>query len=221
MPLRGVIFDLDGTLVDTPRAIVDTARASVAPRPFDEAILRAGIGLPLEVALARVLGLPVEAPEVRAATERYRVIWRAEVGPRLSGLVFAGVREGLGRLRARGLRLGVATGKHQAGADHSIDEAGLRPLLDVVAGHDRVSNPKPHGDLARFVLGALGLGPGEALVVGDSVLDLQMARAAGLRSIAVTYGAQTEAELREGRPDRFAGSFAEVVALVEQELAAR
>jgi phosphoglycolate phosphatase len=214
--LRGVIFDLDGTLVDTPRAIIDTARAAVQRPGADEAVVRAAIGLPLEVALSRVLGAPVEGPEVRAATERYRAIWRAEVGPRLAGLVFPGVREGLAALRARGLRLGVATGKNQAGADTSIDQAGLRPLLDSVAGYDRAARPKPHGDLALLVLAELGLAAAEAVVVGDSVLDLEMARAAGLRSIAVTYGAQSERELRAASPTWMASSFPAVLALLEE-----
>ena len=213
--LRGVIFDLDGTLVDTPRAIVDTCRAATLRPDASEALVRAAIGLPLEVALARVLGLETSAAEVQVAVERYRVIWRAEVGPRLHGLVFPGVREGLVELRARRLRLGVATGKNQAGADHSIDEAGLRASIDVVAGHDRVARPKPHGDLALFVLGALGLEAHQAVVVGDSALDLEMARGAGLRSIAVTYGAQSEDELRAAGPTRVARSFAEVVAALE------
>ena len=210
--LRGVIFDLDGTLVDTPRAIVDTCRAATLRPDAPEALIRAAIGLPLEVALARVLGRDTGAAEVQAAVERYRAIWRAEVGPLLGGLVYPGVREGLVELRARGLRLGVATGKNQAGADRSIDEAGLRASLDVVAGHDRVDRPKPHRDLALFVLRALGLEAGEAVVVGDSALDLEMARGAGLRSIAVTYGAQSEEELRAAGPTWVARSFAEVLA---------
>ena len=210
--LRAVIFDLDGTLVDTPAAIVATARAA-ARRPLaDEALIRAAIGLPLELALARVLGLEPGAAEVQAAIERYRLLWRAEVGPHLGSLVYPGVRDGLLALRERGLRLGVATGKAQAGADQSIDQAGLRLCLDVVAGHDRVPRPKPHGDLALLVLRELFVHASQAVVVGDSALDVAMAHAAGVRSIAVTYGAQSESELRAARPTWLARSFPEVVA---------
>jgi phosphoglycolate phosphatase-like HAD superfamily hydrolase len=209
-----VIFDLDGTLIDTPRAILETMRVAAQRPDADEGVVRAAIGLPLEVALARVLGLSVDASEVVKATERYRALWRAEVGPRLAGLVFPGVREGLATLRERGLSLGVATGKTQAGADHSIDEAGLRALLDHIAGHDRAARPKPHGDLALFVLRALSLQADEAVVVGDSALDLQMAHAAGVRSIAVTYGAQSEDDLRAAAPTWVARSFPEVVTLL-------
>ena len=209
--LKAVIFDLDGTLVDTPQAIVDVARLATGLPSADDALIRAAIGLPLEVALARVLGLAVESAEVLAATERYRQIWRAEVGPKLAGLVYPGVLDGLQRLRDRGLRLGVATGKAQTGADRSMHDAGLTSLFEVIAGHDRVPRPKPHPDLAWLVLQELGAQADEAVLVGDSALDIGMARAAGLRSIAVTYGAQSEAELRAAGPTWVAGSFAAVI----------
>jgi phosphoglycolate phosphatase len=209
--LRAVIFDLDGTLVDTPAAIVSTAREAIGGRLVDEAVVRASIGLPLDVALARALDADVGSDAVARAVERYRAIWRASVSPRLRDLVFPGVADGLAELRRRGLRLGVATGKAQSGAERTMLEAGLDRHFDVVAGHDRVPRPKPNADLALFVLNELGAARGEAIVVGDSVLDVAMAHAAELSSIAVTYGAQSETELAAARPTRLARSFAEVL----------
>jgi phosphoglycolate phosphatase len=212
--MQNIIFDLDGTLVDTPAAIVATARAATGLPHADEGIIRAAIGLPLEVALARALRVEVSAPAVDAAVERYRAIWRAEVSPQLAGLVYPGVHEGLRALRARGMRLGIATGKNQAGALRTVSESGLADYFDVVAGHDLVPQPKPHADLALYVLRKLDGAADDTVVVGDSVLDLGMARAAGLRSIAVTYGAQDEAALRRAEPTWVARSFAEVVAFL-------
>jgi phosphoglycolate phosphatase len=209
--LRAIIFDLDGTLLDTPAAIVRVARAATGRPDADEALVRAGIGLPVETVLARVLGADEGGPEVAAARDRFRDAWRAEVVPRLADLVFPGVRAGLAALRAAGLKLGVATGKLQVGADRTVDAAGLRAYFEVVAGHDRVERPKPHGDLARLVLRELGVAADEAVVVGDSALDVAMARAAGVRSLAVTYGAQGEADLRAAGPTWLAPSFAAVV----------
>lgn len=210
--LRAVIFDLDGTLIDTPAAIVQTTREAARMPHADETLIRANIGLPLEAALASVLGRGAGTAEVTEATDRYRDLWRTQVAPRLPGLVYPGVLEGLRALRERGLRLGVATGKAQVGADRSVDEAGLRPWLDVVAGHDRVERPKPNPDLALLVLRELDVAASEAVVVGDSALDIAMARAAGLRSIAVTYGAQSEADLVAAEPTWLARSFEQVVA---------
>jgi phosphoglycolate phosphatase len=208
--LRAIIFDLDGTLIDTPAEIVRVARAVTRP-DADEALVRGGIGLPVEAVLASVLGVDVASAEVAEARDRFRDLWLAEVLPRLAELVFRGVPEGLISLRARGLKLGVATGKLQAGAERTLEAAGLRAYFDVVAGHDRVPRPKPHGDLARLVLAELGAAPDEAVVVGDSALDVIMARDAGLRSVAVTYGAQGDVELRAAGATWLAASFAAVL----------
>ena len=212
--LRAIVFDLDGTLIDTPAAIVRVTRLATGRPDADEARVRACIGLPVETLLARVLAADEAGAEVAAARERFRDVWQADVVPRLADLVFPGVPAGLAALRAAGLKLGVATGKLQVGADRTVDMAGLRAHLDVVAGHDRVPRPKPHGDLARLVLRELGVAPDDAVVVGDSALDVAMARDAGVRSVAVTYGAQSEDELRAAGPTWLAPSFAAVVAML-------
>jgi phosphoglycolate phosphatase len=83
--------------------------------------------------------------------------------------------------------------------------------VEVVLGYTSVPNPKPAPDIALLALSKLGLGPEDALVVGDTIHDIEMATASGLRSIAVTYGAQSEAQLRPAAPTWVAHSFPEVV----------
>lgn len=213
--LKALLLDLDGTLVDTPQAIVDVTQSTLAALgrpPADEQAIRDGIGLPLPVALAQLLGTgPIAAAD---AVEIYRVLWRAQVTPRLSRLVYPQVHAGLRELRALGLRLAVVTGKAQEGADSTVDGAGFRPYLEVVLGYTSVPNPKPAPDLALEAARRLALAPAEAVVVGDATHDLEMARAAGMRSIAVTYGAQPESALLAQGPTWVAHSFAEVVHIV-------
>jgi phosphoglycolate phosphatase len=208
--LDALLLDLDGTLVDTPQAIVDVAQSTLAAlgqKPVEPQAIRDTIGLPLPVALGTLLGIsPAAASE---AVEIYRVLWRAHVTPRIPRLLYPGVREGLERLRDRRFKLAVVTGKAQEGADSTVDAAGLRPLVDVVLGYTAVANPKPAPDIALEALKRLGTK--NALVVGDTTHDVQMAHAAGLRSIAVTYGAQPEAVLRSASPTWIVHSFAEVV----------
>ncbi len=208
--LKALLLDLDGTLVDTPQAIVDVTQSTLAALgrpPADPQAIKDGIGLPLPVALAGLLGTgPIGAAE---AVEIYRKLWRSQVTPRLKELVYPGVLEGLGELRARGVRLAVVTGKAQDGAESTVDGAGFRPFVEVVLGYTSVKNPKPAPDLALEALRRLG--EREAAVVGDAVHDVEMARAAGLRSIAVTYGAQPEAALRRAGPTWVARSFPEVM----------
>lgn len=210
--LSAVLLDLDGTLVDTPQAIVEVTQRTLRELnlpPADPQAIKDGIGLPLPVALGELIGKgPVGAAD---AVEVYRRVWRAEINPRLPHLLYPGVLDGLGRLKSAGLKLGVVTGKAQDGADSTVDKSGLRPLIDAVLGYTSVANPKPAPDIALLALQLLGEPPERAVVVGDSTHDLQMARAAGVRSIAVTYGALPEAALRAEDPTWLAGSFAEVV----------
>lgn len=211
--LRAVLFDLDGTLIDTPGVIVETAQAvlrSLGRGEADPARVRATIGLPLQEAFADLLGAEASSALAQEAVARYRERWRAEVSPRVHTLRFPGALEGLQALRARGLKLAVVTGKTQAGADGTVEAAGLRPLFDFVGGYDAAPRPKPHADLALLALERLAIAPGEAVLVGDALLDLGMARAAGVRSIAVTWGAQPEETLRAERPDWVARSVPEL-----------
>ena len=215
--MKAVIWDLDGTLLDTPGAIVQTAAEvlrELGHAEIDAGAIRAGIGLPLPVALGGLLCLPPDSRAVAEAVERYRVIWRTAVNPRIHALVFPGVREGVARLQALGVRQAVATGKAQSGADANVDLAGLRPYMEVVAGYDRVPNPKPAPDLALLVLREMGLAPADAVVVGDTTHDLFMARSAGVRAIGVTYGAMDESALRTAGPAFIAHCFAEVMQIL-------
>ena len=209
--LKALLLDLDGTLVDTPQAIVDITQATLAALQLPPAGVQAikdGIGLPLPTALAGLIG---KDRDPAAAVEIYRTFWRAQVTPRLAQLVYPGVLEGLRQLKDAGLRLAVVTGKAQEGADSTVDGAGFRPFIEVVLGYTSVPRPKPAPDLALEALKRLRLPAAHCVVVGDAVHDLEMASAAGVRSIAVTYGAQPEAALRQAT--FIAHSFAEVVRL--------
>jgi phosphoglycolate phosphatase len=210
--LKALLLDLDGTLVDTPQAIVDVAQATLAAlgrEAADPQVIKDTIGLPLPIALGQLLGTgPAGAAD---AVEIYRVLWRAHVTPRIPQLLYPGVREGIAQLVQNGLKLAVVTGKAQDGADSTVDAAGLRSQVEVVLGYTSVPNPKPAPDIALLALRKLGLLPGHALVVGDTIHDIEMAAASELRSIAVTYGAQSERQLRAAAPTWVAHSFPEVV----------
>jgi phosphoglycolate phosphatase len=220
--LEAVIFDLDGTLVDTPAVIVETALAALRESggmaramPEPQAI-RATIGLPLTVAFSGLLGLAAESAQVEAVVAEYRRLWRANVVPRSAELLYPGVAEGVQVLRDLGLRLAVATSKVQSGAVAQLEAAGIARHFEVVAGYDAVERPKPDPQLALHVLERLEAAPERTIVVGDTTHDLLMARGAGLRAIAVTYGAQDEATLLTESPELVAHDFPEVVTLVRQ-----
>ncbi len=210
--LRALLLDLDGTLVDTPQAIVDVAQGTLAALGLpaaDPDAIKETIGLPLPIALGQLIGTgPAGAAD---AVEIYRVLWRTHVTPRIPQLLYPGVREGLAELKRADLRFAVVTGKTQDGADSTVAAAGLNDVIEVVLGYTSVANPKPAPDIALLALDKLGVRPEDAVIVGDSTHDLEMARRAGVQSIAVTYGALPEAALRAASPTWVAHSFPEVV----------
>jgi phosphoglycolate phosphatase len=224
-----VICDLDGTLVDTRDGIVDTFQAVLrlagyAPPPREEIL--PFIGLPLDFMfrhfltreLAGRVASPVAAKEqllARAVPElivAYRRRYHELVTPNTRA--YPEVADALSELRARGLLLAVATSKLTAIATEALSAAGLLPQFDLVYGMDAVSRPKPAPDLAEKCVDSLHGTPSRAIVVGDAVHDVEMGRAAGCATCAVTYGAQSRDELLLGRPDHLIDSFSELLPIV-------
>jgi AHBA synthesis associated protein len=194
-PPRAVIFDLDGVLVDSfevMREAFTLAYAEVVGKgeaPFEEYNRHLGRYFP---DIMRIMGLPLEmeGPFVR---ESYRLAYRVSV--------FDGVPELVRTLRERGLGLAVATGKSGPRARSLLDVLGMLSLFDHVIGSDEVANPKPAPDIVLHALDRLGLGPGEAMMVGDAVTDLASATSAGVTAVAALWGETDEAELLRARPD--------------------
>ncbi|GCB51524.1 HAD-IA family hydrolase [Streptomyces sp. NL15-2K] len=211
---RVAMFDLDGTLVDSPRAIVEAfavAFEAMGAAPRDPADVRATIGLPLEQAFGKLLGVPQDDPQVTEGVARYQEAFRTVILPRARSLVFPGVAEGLDELRRGGVVLTVATSKFHASADALLTAAGLRDLITVLIGADDVTHPKPHPEPGLLILERLDARPEHAVMVGDTTHDLRMAEAAGIASVAVTYGVHSRAELEAARPTFVAETFPDVV----------
>ncbi|GAA0373017.1 HAD family hydrolase [Streptomyces blastmyceticus] len=212
-----VVFDLDGTLVDTPRAIVETFTAAFAAMGLqtpDPAAVRATIGLPLETAFGKLMGIAVDDDRVAEGVRQYQRLFREIILPRAGELLFPGVSAGLAALHAQGLTLAVATSKFYASADALLTAAGLRDLFDVVIGADQVTRPKPDPESGHAVMEKLGVTAERTVMVGDTTHDLLMAKAAGMRSIAVTYGIHSLEELKSADPTWIADSFDDVLTCI-------
>lgn len=193
-----VLFDLDGTLLDTPRAIVSVLDRVLAessrPAPPREQV-RATVGRPLVAAFGELLNLPHEHAEVEAAVARFRELFRETVVPEAKSMVFPGVPELLERLRREGRPLAIVTSKIRAGAEELLEPAGLTGHFDAIVCHGMAPRGKPHPDLALLAARQLDRAPEECLVVGDAVDDMRMACAAGMRAIGVSYGVATAGQL--------------------------
>lgn len=193
-----VVFDWDGTLLDSAAAIVRSIQAACTdldlPVPSD-AQARHVIGLGLADALRQAV--PALAPEnYQAMVDRYRFHYLAGD----HGLtLFAGVPEMLARLSAAGHILAVATGKSRLGLERALDHSGLRPLFQASRCADECHS-KPHPQMLEELLAEFGVSPASTVMIGDTSHDLQMARNAGVDAIAVTYGAHPHDHLLEHGP---------------------
>ncbi|MFD8599289.1 HAD family hydrolase [Kitasatospora sp. NPDC059646] len=210
-----VLFDLDGTLLDTASTVVGTSTAvlaSLGVTGIDPEAVRATIGRPLAESYAALLGAPADSADVAAAVRAYLALYRERTVPRARELLFPGVADGLARLRSAGLTLTVATNMLTASAEALLTAAGLRGRFAMVVGADAVARPKPAPDVGLLITTELCHPPARAVMVGDTVHDVLMANAAGLSSIAVTYGLHSEARLRTAAPTWLADDFPAVVA---------
>jgi len=192
-----VVFDWDGTLMDSTRLIASCLQAACrdvgAPVPSDSEALFV-IGLNMADTFRRVVPDLDEAARARLA-ERYRhhFLAREHEAP-----LYEGVREMLGELHGRGRRLAVATGKARRGLDRALDATGLGRWFEATRCADE-GFAKPHPDMLLMLLDVTGVEPRRALMVGDTTHDLELAANAGIEAVSVSYGAHPE-ELLATRP---------------------
>lgn len=187
---RAVIFDLDGTLVDSsPEIATALARAfadiGLAPlgRSAVEALIGRGVRSLVERALAQA-GAP--GSDLDALVDRFEAHYAKIVGT--AATLFPGVAAGMHRLREAGIGMGVVTNKPRFFTQQLLERLGIAELLGaVVAGDDGIPR-KPHGDMLRAACERMGTRPEQTLMVGDSDNDVLAARAAGCPVWCVPYG---------------------------------
>ncbi len=203
-----VVFDWDGTLVDSTAIIARAIQHAVhdvgEPVPDDDAA-RYVIGLGHEDAIQSVAPTLPKA-RYREFSLRYRDHFRAQAH---AIPLFAGVPELLHELDAAGHLLAVATGKGRAGLDHALATSGLVTRFHATRCADE-GFPKPHPDMLLHLMDRLGVTPRETLMVGDTTHDIDLARNAGAQAVGVTYGAHAAATLRTASPLAIVDSLAEL-----------
>jgi phosphoglycolate phosphatase len=194
---RLLVFDWDGTIIDSASAIVDcicaAARDTGIPVPPRERAAHT-IGLGLQDALRfAVPELPAERYADFVAHYRNHFLARQD-----SMQLFAGMRELLNELSRTHL-LAIATGKSRRGLDRALEAGDLRTFFTASRCADE-TNPKPHPAMLLELMDELNASKERTLMIGDTSHDLEMARAAGVDALAVTYGAHPEAGLRACAP---------------------
>jgi len=195
---HGVLFDLDGTLVDSLDLILNSYRHTMSVHlghiPPDEAWLST-MGMPLRVQLT---SFSDSAEQLEAMFQTY-VAHNQANHARLIRL-FPGMREGVVRLREAGYRLCIVTSKIRDHAIRELRTSGLEGLFDSLVSADEVRRPKPDAEPVLLGLASIGVGVQDALMVGDSLYDLKAARAAGVDAAAALWGPFRREQLAEAHP---------------------
>jgi phosphoglycolate phosphatase-like HAD superfamily hydrolase len=186
--IRAVLFDIDGTLLDSndaqAHAWLDSLRGHGRSVPFER--VRSKIGMGADKLLADLAGVDHESIEGRSIEERRTAILKAyylpDVGP------FHGARMLVDRLRSRGL---VCAAVSSAPSEDILDllrTAGVADLMDVVVSGDDVDRTKPDADLVASALERIGVAPQEALMIGDTPYDIEAGRRSGVGVVALRCG---------------------------------
>lgn len=204
-----ILFDLDGTLIDSIELILSSMRYSFAKLerecPTDEE-WSAGIGIPLFTMFRRYARDDDEhAAFIRAYREH-----QLEHHDRLVRC-YDGVVEVVRTLRERGHLLGIVTSKSEYLALRGLTNVGLATYMDTIVGCDASARHKPDPEPVEIALHRLGTAPGDALFVGDSVHDLMAGRAAGVETAAALWGAFSRADMEPGEPTHWLENIYEIL----------
>ena len=219
-PLRLALFDCDGTLVDSQQSIIaamrEAWRAHELPAPEPDAVRRV-VGLTLETAVATLR--PDATPEQMASlVEHYRsAFFRQRQSGDSTEPLYEGCKAALDALDADGILLGVATGKSRRGLRAVLEQHGLLPrFVTIQTADDGPGKPNPH--MVEQAITETGVEPSDVVMIGDTVFDIEMARAAGVASIGVAWGYHPADELSLAGADKIAGSFPDIPRLIRNIL---
>lgn len=196
--LRAVLFDVDGTLIDSLGSVVlairETVEENLGRRPGHSEIL-ALIGVPLREQV-RIFG----ADESLVPTMVERIIERMEANAHLERR-YEGAIETLALARTRGLATALVTSKSAPEIVTFLERFSHARHIDTVVCASDVQQPKPDPESARLACARLGVEPYQAAMIGDSIYDLRCARGAGVMAVAVAYGAGAREALAAENPD--------------------
>lgn len=220
-PLAAVLFDLDGTLLDTAADITlalnrATAEYGWGPLPESDVRRMIGRGSPILIERAAVaLGRSLDEATHAALIERFFHHYGAlQEFDEYAAQPYPGAAESLRRLHDAGLGTAIVTNKQQRFAEGLLKRLGLSSYVDCVVGGDACERRKPDPQPLLFACESLHVPASRALMVGDSINDVQAARAAGMPIVCVPYGYNEGRDPRSLQCDALIGTLAELPALL-------
>jgi pyrophosphatase PpaX len=211
--IQTVLFDLDGTLIDSIRLILDSYHHTLAahgiPPRTDDDWLR-GVGTPLNVQFAEWRD---DLGKLEAMVATYREYNLAHHDRMVT--IYPGIVAAVGSIRAAGRRTGLVTSKNRQGALRGLTLVRLEAMMDVLVCADEVTNPKPHPEPVEKAVALLGADPATTVYVGDSIHDMVSGRAAGVRTAAALWGPFGREHLELATPDYWLETPADLLTLLD------
>lgn len=191
-PFRAVIFDLDGTLADSladvaasVNAVLAQAGVAAVPREAWRSLLGEGSRIRMKTAFA-INGITLADEELDGHVNAFRAVYSSRMLDQTRP--FDGAVEAVRQLAGLGVKIGVCTNKDEAAARRLLTAFGLSADVAAVAGPDTYGVQKPHRDHVLKLLDTMGVEPRDAVLVGDSVHDVEAARNAGIPVAFVSWG---------------------------------
>jgi phosphoglycolate phosphatase len=194
---RLIVFDCDGTLVDSQHNIVAAVQRvfqSIDMIPPVPELIRRQVGLPVDAAIARMVPEAGDEVHQRLAAAFLALKGELQAADKLEEPLYPGVRELIDHLCHPELFLGIATGKGRQGLDYTLRKQGLEGLFHTLQTGDRCRG-KPHPEMMLRAIEEVGLTSDDAVMIGDTSFDIEMARAAGATAIGVAWGYHDRADL--------------------------
>jgi len=218
---RLILFDCDGTLVDSQAGIVTSMQTAflgfglIAPPP--DAVKRV-VGLSLDVAVRRLAPELGQSDALQVAGIYKETFRNLRLGGGLQEPMYEGIKAAVMDLDQPHTILGVATGKSRRGLDAVLARHGLAVRFQTLQTADDVAAGKPAPDMCLKACAETGIEPSATLVIGDTTFDMEMARSAGAQAIGVGWGYHATDELRDAGAGAIVRTAAEIVAAVESLL---
>lgn len=217
-----VIFDLDGTMVDTAPDLIAVANHTLehfGMAPVEARIIQPAVGLGAKAMISAAmaeLGRAADEETLSTMTQHFIDYYSDNIA--VSSRIYPGLVEALETLRNEGARLGVCTNKREALTLKLLAQLGLDVYFDAIAGADTFPVRKPD---ARHLLGTIAMAggnPARAVMIGDTSIDAGAARNAGVPFVAVSFG-YGDAPLEDLKPDAVIHGFADLVPVLHKLLA--
>ena len=209
--IRGIIFDFDGTLIDSYEAIAESlnhvrSTFRLPPLPMEE--IKGMVGHGLEQLIDRAVGPQRIEEGVRLFRQSYAALCERKT------TILPQVKETLDELDRRGYRMAIATNKPSYFARDILRALEMEHLFAEVLGPNDVQQPKPDPEMLEIIMMRVGLSPDEVVYIGDMLIDIEVARRAGVAVYAIPTGSASRESLLQGRPDRVLHRFSDLLTVL-------